>query len=318
MNENAKSKISATLGLIVIFFVLVQTAFADTLDQETKLQVQFLAGSPIPVVPLPLLIVDDKVELPVQFLPVYPNEESNLEFLLVDEETSSVILLSESESESNLPCTWEWRMYDTRDCDSVPPTTEENESIDDGNTSSDDGNATTVEGTESSNYTIAPNDSVCVQNCRNGSIKSYRKVCVSYSLDPEDSESLNPHIWFRHGCTNCYPSNEKEDETGSLRFDSLHQSVIGTLPTVYSLGSLNAHVRSFGLLNPNAATHTNPATQIEGNILSTVGGFADTKKSVAMLVEVRDSYPQVALRRVFGRATVSTKIVNLTTALNRR
>lgn len=254
MSKNVKSKVWASLVLIVIFFISLPTTFTETVDHETKQPVEFLADSPIHANFLAFIVTDDKVDLPIHLLPVYPSDETNLEFRLAEEETSTVIRWSESESQSKLPCNWEWWMFNTRDCDSAPPKTERN-------TVNDDGNATTDEGSESSNYTVAPNDSVCVQNCRYKKIQSYRKVCVSYSLDKGDSKSLKPHVWFEHGCTNCSPS-AKQNETGSLHLETLLLPVAGTITSVDSLAWLYGNEQTFGLIKVYESTNVEPTAKI--------------------------------------------------------
>ncbi|MYD45774.1 MAG: hypothetical protein F4W92_05425 [Gammaproteobacteria bacterium] len=253
MNKKVKSKIWTSLILMVICFVPFPTTFSETVDQETKLPVEFFADSSIHANSLAIIVTDDEVDLPVHLLPVYPSDETNLEFRLAEEETSAVVLLSESESQSKLPCNWEWWMFNTRDCDSAPPQT-------DGNTFSEDGNDTTGEEGESSNYTVAPNDSECLKNCRNRKIQSYRKVCVSYSLDQGDSESLKPHVWFKHGCTNCSPP-AKKNATGSLHLDGLLLPAVGTITSANSLTWLNGNVRTFGFIK-HESTHVEPTAKI--------------------------------------------------------
>ena len=254
MNKNVKSNIWASLVLMVIFFVPFPTTFSETVDQETKPPVEFFADSPIHANIFAFMVPDVDVNLPFHLLPVYPSDQTNLEFRLAEEETSAVTLLSDSESQSKLPCNWEWWMFNTRDCDSAPPQTE-------GITSSDDGNDSTDEGGESSNYTVAPDDSTCLKNCRNRKIQSYRKVCVSYSLDQGDSESLKPHVWFKHGCTNCSPP-AKKNATGSLHLDGLLLPVVGTITSANSLTWLNGNVRTFGSIKLDESTHVEPTANI--------------------------------------------------------
>ena len=118
MNNDVYSKIWASLSLTLIFFIPCPTAFTETVDQETKSSVKFLADSPIHPNFLAYIVTDDEVDLPVHLLPVYPNDETNLEFRLTEQETSTVILLSESESESesSLPCNWEWWEFNNPNC----------------------------------------------------------------------------------------------------------------------------------------------------------------------------------------------------------
>ena len=112
-------------------------------------------------------------------------------------------------------------------------------------------------------------------------------MCVSYDPDEEDPQILTPHIWFRHGCTNCSPP-ETKDGTSSFRLDSLLLPAVETSPKGRSLGRRNGNV-FFGLDNPSGATYVKSAAQIEGYIRTPAGRIEDTKDSFIKEVEVASS-----------------------------
>ena len=304
MKKSVKLKIWITLSLMVIFFVPFPTAFTETVDPETEPPVKFLPDSSIEIATLEFLVFDKEAELSFHLLPVNP-DETNLEIRLVDKETSTVIPLSESGSESNFPCIWEWWMFDTRDCDSTPPDTDESTSSDNEDANADGGNASSVngddhsedavapsdEGSEPTKFTVASNDNVCIRHCKRGTIQSYRKVCVSYDPDPEDSQSLKPHVWFKHGCTNCFPLRKKEDETSSIRVESSLLPLFGAVPTKNARGWLNGNVRSFGSLNLGKSIHAKPTVEVLVDIDSTTGRYGQVKSSVGNLFEAFESGP---------------------------
>lgn len=304
MNKSVKSKIWTTLPLMVIFFVPFPTAFTETVDQETEPPVKFLTDSSIEITTLEFLIFDEEAELSFHLLPVNP-DETNLEIRLVDKETSAAIPLSESGSESNFPCIWEWWMFDTRDCDSTPPDTADSTSSDNedatgdsSNTSSDndddlseDEDASSDEGSEPTKFTVASNDNVCIRHCKRGTIQSYRKVCVSYDPDPEDSQSLKPHVWFKHGCTNCFPLRKKEDETSSIRVESSLLPLFSAVQTKNSRRWLNGNVRSFGSLNLGRSIHAKPTVKVLVDIDSKGGRYGRVRSSVGNLFEAFESGP---------------------------
>ncbi|MYF38583.1 MAG: hypothetical protein F4219_07460 [Gammaproteobacteria bacterium] len=311
MKKSVKLKIWITLGLMVIFFVPFPTAFTETVDPETEPPVKFLPDSSIEIATLEFLVFDKEAELSFHLLPVNP-DETKFEIRLVDKETSAVIPLSESGSESNFPCNWEWWMFNTRNCDSTPPETDEeasgeteDTSSNDGDTSNDEavaagesGNASrsdsevsSEEEIEISKFMIASSDYVCLENCRDHTIQSYRKVCVSYDPDPEDSQSLKPHVWFKHGCTNCFPLRKKEDETSSIRVESSLLPLIGAVQTKNSRGWLNGNVRSFGSLNLGKSIHAKPTVEVLVDIDSTGGRYGQVRSSVGNLFEAFESGP---------------------------
>ena len=235
--------------------------------------------------------VGNEAKLSMQFSPASSIQNSRLEFLLADEEASLDILLSESESESDsesesestLPCNWEWWMYDSHDCATSEPY--------------NDGSATS--------------DVICLQSCDGGATKSYQKVCVSYEIDEQDSQSLTATVWYRHGCTNCPPIKEESD-TSSLHFDLFHQPLMVKSPSVNSSGWLNGDLVSFGLFELNATTHAKPGAQFEAKTSSTYQGILNTKNSLVNFVRVLNSHTRVAVHRLSERSSDSIG-VNLAT-----
>ncbi len=230
----------------------------------------------------------NEAKLSMQFSPVSPSHDSRLEFRLDDEEATLDILLSESdsesdsesepesESESTLPCNWEWWMYANPDCATSEPY--------------NDGSATS--------------DLICLQNCDGGATKSYQKVCVSYEVDEDDSQSLTATVWYRHGCSNCPPIKE-ENDTSSLNFDRFNQLLVAKLPSVNASGWMTGDLLSFGLFDLNATTHAKPGAQFEAKTSSTYQGIVNPKNSLVNFVRVLNSHTRVAVHRLSERSSDS-------------
>lgn len=181
--------------------------------------------------------IDREIEIATDFsvtIPVYEDEVIDLQI------ENSVSLL-----QSSLPCNWEWWMYNNRDC--VPQSTW--------------------------NDGVASSDAECRRNCSNGTIKSYQSVCVSYAVD-EDSQTLTPTVWFRHGCTNCPQGNDINSLAMSDSAWSINNSFLVT-DLIYGISNR--------LLKPYATNQTNTMRAVNA-VVPHMFLRVDTDESTANLI----------------------------------
>ena len=238
----------------------------------------------IPFTPTIAETVEQEPKISVEFLSTIPIQEARIEFRFFEPDTSSDMLMSDESGSASDFCDWEWWMFANRDCQATNPP----------------------------NDGVASSDTVCIDNCRDNRIESYRRVCVRYTLN--NTGTLDQEVLFEQGCTNCDGANS--DSASSFSFGTPHPSMLASLPKMNSWGWLNGNVRSFGLLNSNASTHAVRTAQIVGSIYSSFLTFVDSKSSFADSVEVYGSH---ALRSVYSPSVRRTdyKMVNLSALLRR-